>query len=129
MSYSNRDTDWDLSAKGNYWRRINGKVLVVGTKDGEWYWAMMDGNFAADMYGTVEEAIRAMKQGAHDFLTKPCRLSELEAVLAKALEKLPADRFANAKDFGDALANPHFLNGSAGGRGSWRGRPSVPGRR
>ena len=43
-------------------------------------------------YGTVEEAIRAMKQGAHDFLTKPCRLSELEAVLAKALEKQTLQR-------------------------------------
>ena len=38
-------------------------------------------------FGTVEEAIRAMKEGAHDFLTKPCKLAELEAVLEKALEK------------------------------------------
>ena len=38
-------------------------------------------------YGTVEEATRAMKQGAHDFLMKPCKLGELEAVLEKAVEK------------------------------------------
>ncbi len=38
-------------------------------------------------YGTVEEAIQAMKLGAYDFLTKPCKLSELEAVLDKACEK------------------------------------------
>jgi DNA-binding NtrC family response regulator len=38
-------------------------------------------------YGTVQEAIRAMKDGAYDFLTKPCKLSELEAVLEKAIEK------------------------------------------
>ena len=38
-------------------------------------------------FGTVEEAIRAMKQGAYDFLTKPCKLAELEAVLEKALER------------------------------------------
>jgi DNA-binding NtrC family response regulator len=38
-------------------------------------------------YGTVQEAILAMKQGAHDFLTKPCKLGELEAVLEKALQK------------------------------------------
>jgi DNA-binding NtrC family response regulator len=37
-------------------------------------------------YGTVEEAIAAMKEGAHDFLTKPCKLDELEAVIHKALE-------------------------------------------
>ena len=48
-------------------------------------------------------------------------------MLLTALEKLPADRFSNAKDFGDALANPHVVNGSAGGRGSWRGRLSAPG--
>jgi hypothetical protein len=59
MGYSNRDTDWDLSAKGNHWRRINGKVLVVGTKDREWYWAMVDGKFADDMYRTPEEAQEA----------------------------------------------------------------------
>jgi DNA-binding NtrC family response regulator len=47
-------------------------------------------------YGTVEEAIRAMKQGAHDFLTKPCSLSELEAVLAKALETQELQRSNDA---------------------------------
>jgi DNA-binding NtrC family response regulator len=36
-------------------------------------------------YGTVEEAIAAMKEGAHDFLTKPCKLDELEATIHKAL--------------------------------------------
>jgi hypothetical protein len=30
------------------------------------------------------------------------------AAVAKALEKLPADRFASAKEFGDALGNPAF---------------------
>jgi Tol biopolymer transport system component/tRNA A-37 threonylcarbamoyl transferase component Bud32 len=35
------------------------------------------------------------------------------AALAKALEKLPADRFASAREFADALANPRFV--TAGG--------------
>jgi DNA-binding NtrC family response regulator len=43
-------------------------------------------------YGTVQEAIRAMKEGAHDFLTKPCKLGELEAVLEKAVEKQNLER-------------------------------------
>ena len=35
-------------------------------------------------YGTVDEAIRAMKEGAHDFLNKESyRLSEFEAILQK----------------------------------------------
>ncbi|HEY6221285.1 MAG TPA: sigma-54 dependent transcriptional regulator [Candidatus Eisenbacteria bacterium] len=43
-------------------------------------------------FGTVQEAIQAMKQGAHDFLTKPCKLGELEAVLEKALEVANLER-------------------------------------
>jgi two-component system response regulator AtoC len=36
---------------------------------------------------TVDVAIEAMKLGAYDFLTKPCQLSELQAVVHKAFEK------------------------------------------
>jgi DNA-binding NtrC family response regulator len=36
---------------------------------------------------TVDVAIEAMKLGAYDFLTKPCQLSELQAVVQKAYEK------------------------------------------
>jgi DNA-binding NtrC family response regulator len=43
-------------------------------------------------FGTVQEAIQAMKQGAHDFLTKPCKLGELEAVLERALEVANLER-------------------------------------
>ncbi len=38
-------------------------------------------------HGALETAIRAMKLGAYDFLTKPLQLDELEAVLQKAREK------------------------------------------
>jgi DNA-binding NtrC family response regulator len=47
-------------------------------------------------FGTVEEGVRAMKQGAHDFLTKPCKLDELEAVLDKALQRQTLERTATA---------------------------------
>jgi DNA-binding NtrC family response regulator len=43
-------------------------------------------------YGTVQEAIRAMKEGAYDFLTKPAKLAELEAVLDKVFEKQALER-------------------------------------
>ncbi|QDT00256.1 sigma-54-dependent transcriptional regulator [Adhaeretor mobilis] len=36
--------------------------------------------------GTVEKAVHAMKMGAYDFLTKPTKLSQLEAVIGKAAE-------------------------------------------
>ncbi len=38
-------------------------------------------------YATVETAVRALKDGVYDFLTKPCNLDELEAVLSRAHEK------------------------------------------
>lgn len=37
-------------------------------------------------HGTVENAVRTLKHGAYDFLTKPCSLDELEAVTRKAWE-------------------------------------------
>ncbi len=38
-------------------------------------------------HATVETALQAMKLGAYDYITKPCHIQELEAVLNKAYEK------------------------------------------
>ena len=38
-------------------------------------------------HASMETAIEAMRLGAFDYVTKPCRLSEIEAVLAKVAEK------------------------------------------
>jgi two-component system response regulator HydG len=38
-------------------------------------------------YGTVENAVEAMKQGAYDFVTKPIKRAHLVRVVSKALEK------------------------------------------
>ncbi len=38
-------------------------------------------------FASVDTAIRSMKLGAYDYLTKPCKLSELHSVIAKAYEK------------------------------------------
>lgn len=38
-------------------------------------------------YGTIETAIRAMKNGAYDYLSKPVNPTELEIVLMRAAEK------------------------------------------
>jgi DNA-binding NtrC family response regulator len=38
-------------------------------------------------YGTVETAIEGMKQGAFDFLLKPCKIEELETKIKKAFER------------------------------------------
>ena len=38
-------------------------------------------------YGTVENAVEAMKQGAYDFVTKPLKRAQIVAVVRRALEK------------------------------------------
>jgi two-component system response regulator PilR (NtrC family) len=38
-------------------------------------------------HGTTESAVEAMKQGAYDYLTKPCSVDEIRLVVQKALEK------------------------------------------
>jgi two-component system, NtrC family, response regulator HydG len=38
-------------------------------------------------FGTVEEAVRAMKEGAYDFLTKPFRRAQLLRLIRQALER------------------------------------------
>lgn len=39
-------------------------------------------------YGTVENAIRAMKNGAYDFLLKPIKLDQMGMVVGKCVEKI-----------------------------------------
>lgn len=38
-------------------------------------------------HGTIDTAIRSLKLGAYDYLTKPCKLEELESLVLKAYEK------------------------------------------
>jgi two-component system response regulator AtoC len=38
-------------------------------------------------HGTIDSAISAMKSGAYDYLTKPCKLLELELMIQKACER------------------------------------------
>jgi DNA-binding NtrC family response regulator len=38
-------------------------------------------------YGTIESAVAAIKKGAYDFIPKPFKMSELEVIVARALER------------------------------------------
>jgi DNA-binding NtrC family response regulator len=38
-------------------------------------------------HATIENAVRTLKDGAYDFLTKPCSLDEIESLIRKAYEK------------------------------------------
>ena len=59
--------------------------------------------------------------------------SHVAAALARALEKLPADRFTSAREFREALLNPAFatahrtaISSAPAAVGSWRDRLAAP---
>ena len=54
--------------------------------------------------------------------------AHVAAAVAKALEKLPADRFATAHEFAQALADPNFRFGAAGGAAGVAGARGSGGR-
>lgn len=43
-------------------------------------------------YGTIDSAIRAMKDGAQDYLLKPFKLREVHAAIARAIERVRLER-------------------------------------
>ncbi len=49
--------------------------------------------------------------------------ANVAAVVAKSLEKLPADRFATAREFADALRDPNFRTEEPAGVATWAGTP------
>lgn len=56
------DTDWALSAKGNWWRRIDGVAMIVGkTKDGR-IWARVGDNFLNGQHDSLSEAQAACER-------------------------------------------------------------------
>jgi hypothetical protein len=61
--HSTRDTDWDNSQKGNYWRRLNGSLLIVGysTKTKK-HWARCDQDFARGAFESISDAMFAAEQ-------------------------------------------------------------------
>jgi two-component system response regulator AtoC len=38
-------------------------------------------------YGTIESAVKAMKKGAYDYISKPVNMKELEVIINRALER------------------------------------------
>jgi len=52
------DTDWTLSNKGNQWRRLHGRLLVVGqSKFG--IWARVADTFVEGRFHDIHDAMRA----------------------------------------------------------------------
>ncbi len=66
-------------------------------------------------FGTVEEAVKAMKEGAYDFLTKPFRREQLLKLIDKALERrsLIAQNRALRQQLEDLQAKGQIIGNSA----------------
>ena len=75
---------------------------------------------------TPQAIIARMMTGEPRPLTSQRRTvpANVAGAVAQALEKLPADRFASAKAFADALTDPHFSGAAAAGAAT----SGVPGR-
>ena len=53
-----KNTEWRLSAKGNYWRKLNGVMLVVGGSDEERFWIRIGESFLPEREETLQDAKR-----------------------------------------------------------------------
>lgn len=66
--YPKHDTDWAQSAKGNQWKRENGKVLVVGQKGDGSFWVLVNRVFVKGSFQSEFDAkIAAEKNLAQPF--------------------------------------------------------------
>jgi hypothetical protein len=59
---SQHDTDWDLSAKGNLWRREDGTPMIVGISKYGRIWARVGDDFLDGQYDSIEEAKAACEE-------------------------------------------------------------------
>jgi len=78
-----RSRDFDVILLDINMPEMNGMEVLKAVKD-------MDSLSEVIMltgHGTIDRAIEAMRLGAYDFLTKPCKLTKLEIILQKAYEK------------------------------------------
>ncbi len=63
-------------------------------------------------FGTVDDAVRAMRAGAYDFVMKPVDLARLEALIEKALEKSALSR--EVRDLRETVEHSGAFDGLIG---------------
>lgn len=66
MNYPTHDTQWALSQKGNWWRRVNGVALIVGKRKDGRFWARRGDDFIQGSFASIEEAKRCLDFGISD---------------------------------------------------------------
>jgi len=84
----NETTGFDLAILDLKMPEIDGIETMVKMKeiDPETYFIILTG------YGTVESAVEAMKLGAHDYISKPINLDELEMMIERIYEEQTVHR-------------------------------------
>jgi len=50
------DTEWEESAKGNYWRKCQGTMLIVGGSYQKGFWIRVDNKFLPAWEASLESA-------------------------------------------------------------------------
>ncbi|MGD2080835.1 MAG: sigma-54 dependent transcriptional regulator [Nitrospirota bacterium] len=67
-------------------------------------------------YGTIKDAVEAMKHGAFDYITKPFSLDEFMIIMERALEmrRLRQDNLRLRKDLNRCYSFPNIIGESAG---------------
>ena len=63
MTYPTHDTQWALSQKGNWWRRVNGIAFIVGKRKDGRFWARRGEEFLPGTFASLEEAKRSLDFG------------------------------------------------------------------
>src|SRR5512140_2040875 len=65
-------------------------------------------------FGTIETAVRAVKEGAYDFLTKPFDTDHLLMLIQRALDatRLAAENILLKEEFADRLGLPKIIGKS-----------------
>jgi DNA-binding NtrC family response regulator len=65
-------------------------------------------------FGTIETAVKAVKEGAHDFLTKPFDTDHLLVLIKRALDttRLAAENILLREEFADRLGMPKIIGKS-----------------
>lgn len=65
MKYGTHDTEWDDSAQGNKWRRLNEHLLIARRKKhSPHFWASVDSRFIDDVFDSLEQAQLAAEKEA-----------------------------------------------------------------
>ena len=58
-----KNTEWKVSTKGNYWRKLDGVMLITGGSDARGFWARVDEDFLKEKYESLDQAKSAAEKG------------------------------------------------------------------